>query len=49
MQTDFKNRLKKKTLDKLIRLSSEGPSLEMFDYEAAVDLWASKSNRRIHT
>ena len=30
MKTDLRNRLKKKTL----RLSSEGPSLEMFDYEA---------------
>ena len=49
IKTDLRNRLKTETLDKLIRLSSEGPSLKIFDYEAAVDLWASKSNRRIYT
>ena len=48
IKTDSRNRLKMETLNKLIRLSSEGPPLELFDYDVAVDVWASKSNRRIH-
>ena len=47
IKTDTRNRLKTETLDKLIRLSSEGSNFQLFDYDVAVDLWASKSNRRI--
>ncbi len=47
IKTDPRNRLKTTTLDMMIRLSSEGPSLETFDYDAAVDVWAQKSNRRM--
>ena len=48
IKTDPKNRLKTTTLDKLIRLSSEGPELDEFNFERAAMLWASKSNRRIN-
>ena len=47
IKTDSRNRLKTTTLDMLIRLSSEGPSLETFDFDAAVKLWAQKNKRRI--
>ena len=48
IKTDPRNRLKMTTLDKLIRLSSEGPELDEFNFERAAMLWASKSNRRIN-
>ena len=48
IKTDPRNRLKTTTLDKLIRLSSEGPELDEFNFERAAMLWASKSNRRIN-
>lgn len=48
IKTDSRNRLKTGTLDKLIRLSSEGPELDRFDFERAASIWASKSNRRIN-
>jgi hypothetical protein len=47
IKTDSRNRLKTTTLDMLIRLSSEGPSLETFDFDAAVNVWAQRSKRRI--
>ena len=47
IKTDSRNRLKTETLDKLIRLSVEGPELDQFDFEQAASLWASKSKRRI--
>ena len=47
IKTDPRNRLKTFTLDMLIRLSSEGPSLETFDFDAAVNVWAQKNKRRI--
>lgn len=48
IKTDPRNRLKTDTLDKLIRLSSEGPELDQFNFERAATLWASRSNRRIN-
>ena len=30
------------TLDKLIRISSEGPDLNMFDFDHAVSVWAAR-------
>ena len=47
IKTDQRSRLKTSTLDKLIRLSSEGPSMDNFDYDAAVSLWAERRSRRI--
>ena len=48
IKTDPRNRLKTETVDKLIRLSSEGPELDQFNFETAAMLWASRSNRRIN-
>lgn len=42
IKTDSRNRFKTKTL---IRLSTEGPSLESFDFDAAMSMWAQKTNR----
>lgn len=47
IKTDARNRLKTDTLDKLIRLSSEGPSMSEFNFDRAATLWSSRSNRRI--
>lgn len=47
IKTNPRNRLKTTTLDMLIRLSSEGPSMDTFDYDSAVSVWAQKSKRRI--
>ena len=47
IKTDPKNQLETFTLDMLIRLSSEGPSLKTSDFDAAVNVWAQKIKRRI--
>ena len=47
IKTDSRNQLKTKTLDMLIRLSTEGPSLDSFDFDAALSMWAQKTNRII--
>ena len=47
IKTDQRNRLKTPTLDRLIRLSTEGPSIDSFDYDAVVSTWAERSSRRI--
>ena len=47
IKTDSRNRLKTITLDMLIRLSTEGPSLDSFHFDAALSMWAQKTNRRI--
>ena len=36
-----------KTLDSLLRIVIEGPSLKEFPAKEAVMLWASKKNRRL--
>ena len=47
IKTNPRNRLKTTNLDLLIRLSSEGPSFDEFDFDAAVTIWAQKRKRRI--
>ena len=47
IKTDRRTRLNTPTLDKLIRISSEGPNIDSFDFDTAVSVWAEKSNRRI--
>ena len=47
IKTDARNRLKTDTLDKLIRLSSEGPCMEQFNFDEAATRWSLQSNRRI--
>ena len=47
IKTDLRNRLKTTILDMLIGSSTEGPSLDSFDFDAALSMWAQKTNRRI--
>ena len=42
------NRLKTRTLEELMFISIEGPTLEQFDFAAAADKWGKLKNRRIH-
>ena len=43
----LRNRLKTTTLDWLLRISIEGQALDDFDFEAAIEKWASVRNRRL--
>ena len=47
IKTEPRNRLNTETLDRLIRLSCEGPCIDEFNYNTAAKVWSSKSNRRI--
>ena len=47
VKTRLRSTLKNKTLNHLIRIAMEGPELEKFDFDCAVDKWASLRNRRI--
>ena len=49
-KTTFKrNRLKTSTLDNLLRISIEGPELEDFDFDTAVNSWSAIRKQRIAT
>lgn len=47
IKTRIRNRMNEKTLDALLRIAVEGPSIEQFPVADAVQLWASKRNRRL--
>ena len=47
IKTDSRNHINTTTLERLIRLSSEGPSIKNFCFSKAVDDWAKRSSRRI--
>ena len=47
VKTPLRNRLKTTTLDCLLRISIEGPDLNDFDFELAVNKWSTIRNRRI--
>ena len=47
IKTTLRNRLTSDSMDELIRISSEGRSLEDFDFDKAVDMWSLKCKRRI--
>ena len=47
IRTAPRNRLKTQTLDKLIRISSEGPEPTDFNFDHAATVWASKIHRKI--
>ena len=47
VKTPLRNRLKTTTLDWLLRISIEGPDLNDFDFELAVNKWCAIRNRRI--
>ena len=49
IKTSIRNRVNEKTLDALLRIVREGPSLEEYPISDAVTLWAKKKNRRIST
>ena len=48
-KTTLRNRLKTSTLDNLLRISIEGPELEDFDFDTAVNSWSGIGKRRIAT
>ena len=47
IKTDLRNRLKTSTLDCLMRISIEGPSVQEFDFERAANIWGEMRNRRL--
>ena len=47
VKTPLRNRLKTTTLDGLLRISIEGPDLNDFDFELAVNKWNTIRNSRI--
>ena len=47
IKTRTRNRMNEKTLDSLLRIVLEGPDVDKFPVADAVELWASKKNRRI--
>ena len=42
----IRNRMREDTLDSIMRITLEGPSIEQFPFHTAVRLWASKKDRR---
>ena len=48
IKTCPRNRLKTITLEQLMFISIEGPSLEDFDFVQAANHWGRRGNRRIH-
>ena len=47
IKTALRNRLKTTTLDCLIRVNIEGPSLSEFNFERAADIWQRMRNHRL--
>ena len=47
IKTRVRNRMNEKTLDALLRIAIEGPSISEFPISDAVKLWAAKKKRRI--
>ena len=47
IKTDIRNRMSERTLDALLRIAVNGPSLEHFPVKDAAKLWALKKNRRL--
>ena len=47
IKTAQRNRLKTKTLDNLMRISIEGPSIEDWDPQPTLRRWESMGHRRI--
>ena len=47
IKTYLRNRMNEQTLDSIMRIVIEGPTLKEFPFEEAVKLWAEKKNRRI--
>ena len=49
VKTDWRNRLGRDTLDSLLRISEEGPELDKFDPNPAINLWFDSKVRRLTT
>ena len=49
IKTSIRNRMCEKTLDSLLRITTEGPSVEEYPITEAVTLWAKKKNKRLST
>ena len=47
VKTDFRNRLGRRLLDACLRVSEDGPELEMFDPDPAISLWYEQKIRRL--
>lgn len=47
IKTDLRNRLSTSTLDHLMRISIEGPSVQEFDFERAANVRGRMRNRRL--
>ena len=47
IKTELRNRMKTSTLDRLMRISIEGPPIDSFDFEKVADLWGGMRNRRL--
>ena len=47
VKTELRNRLTVSSLDRLLRISIEGPDISQFDFFSAVTKWSSLRNRRI--
>ena len=47
IKSNIRNRMLEKTLDSLLRITTEGPKVNEFPFKDAVALWACKKNRRI--
>ena len=47
MKTELRNCMSTKTLNQLLQICIEGPQLEEFDRDKAVDTWGKMNNRRI--
>ena len=45
--TELRNRMKTSTFKYLMRISIEGPKLQCFDFQKAVELWVGMCNRRL--
>ena len=47
IKTESRNRLLTENLNHLMRISIEGPSINQFDFEQALELWGAMRQRRI--
>ena len=47
VKTELRNRMNTSTLDCLMRIRIEGPCMDEFDFETALNNWAKLKNRRI--
>lgn len=49
VKSDWRNRLNRDTLDELLRIGEDGPSLDDFNPDPAIDMWFTDKVRRLKT